>query len=191
MVLRGRRKAKGEGWGGVSFRGIDVSQYRPDAVDTPPFATTPGRARSLTPRRETPCRENARLRRGGFFLFGGLFRPLGALPGRTSGSLSERVHQPRFRVFSEARESSGSRVGRKIHASLARARALSTPNSIGLIDEFSESADDLKSNLDRIESQRKEKSSFVSHETSQDSSTIAAKFPRVARRKLNNERQPR
>lgn len=45
------------GWGGVSFRGIDVPQYSPDAVDTP-ICNDPD-AQSL-PSRETASRKCAK-----------------------------------------------------------------------------------------------------------------------------------
>lgn len=35
MVTAGRGDGEKPGWCGVSFRGIDVPQYSPDAVDTP------------------------------------------------------------------------------------------------------------------------------------------------------------
>jgi hypothetical protein len=45
------------GWGGVSFRGIDVLQYSPDAVDTP-ICSDPD-TQSL-PSRETASRKCAK-----------------------------------------------------------------------------------------------------------------------------------
>jgi len=69
------------GWGGVSFRGIDVSQYSPDAVDTP-ICNDPDAISAVARNCVT---ENAPRR----ILFS-LFRPLDALPDE-SGRLRGRT----------------------------------------------------------------------------------------------------